>query len=161
MRGDEGVWYCREKDCETLTPDKHRCWQLNTLIHTSASFLSEQTVCIQCSRRERCQSLEILLTSALSPLDIAHSSEKRQISFSQDQDADQTRKVYQTVRQCTHKCVYVCITCAILHITQQVFDVIDAIGLDPLFHRHQINRQRINSALSEQWHKGTQIGSVY
>lgn len=48
----------------------------------------------------------------------------------------------------------VCV-CGIPAVTQQVFDVIDAIGLDPLFHQHQINRQRINAAYWEQWHKGT------
>lgn len=34
---------------------------------------------------------------------------------------------------------------AIPQVTQEVFDVIDVIGLDPVFHQHQINRQRINS----------------
>lgn len=97
----------------------------------------------------------MLLTSTASLLDISHSSEKGEISYSQDQDADQTIKVYQAARRCTSVCMYVCIMCAIPRVTQQVFDVIDAIGLDPLFHQHQINRQRINSALSEQWHKGT------
>lgn len=49
----------------------------------------------------------------------------------------------------------VCIMYAIPHVTQHVFDVIDVIELDPLFHQHQINRQRINSAPSKEWHKGT------
>lgn len=70
--------------------------------------------------------------------------------FSQDQDADQTIKVYLTEHQCTSVCMqYVWIMSAIPHVTRQVFDVIDVIGLDPLFHQHQISRQRINSTPSE------------
>ena len=40
--------------------------------------------------------------------------------------------------------------CAIPRVTQQVFDASDVIGLDPTLHQHQINRQIINSAHSEQ-----------
>lgn len=84
-------------------------------------------------------SLVVFLRGALFLLDISHSFEKGEMGFSPDQDTDQTQKVYLTV---STVCVCVCIMCAIARVIQQNFDVIDVTGLDPLFHQHQINKQR-------------------
>lgn len=102
-----------------------------------------------------------LLTSTLPPLDVSHSFEKDEISSSLDQDADQNYKALPTPNPTLHRCVctYVRVMCAVPCVTQEVFDAIDVIGLDPLFHQHQINRGRMNSASSKRRYKGTEIGN--
>lgn len=100
-----------------------------------------------------------LLTSALPLLDVSHSFEKDEISSSPDQDADRNYKASPspTLHHCV--CTHVRVMCAVPCDTQEIFDAIDVIGLDPLFHQHQINRGRMNSASSKQQYKGTEIGN--